>query len=323
VSDLIECVPNFSEGRRSGIVDALAEAVSRRPGVVLLDRTSDPDHNRSVLTFAGPASAVARAMESAVAVALDNIDMRRHEGQHPRIGAVDVIPFVPLGDTTMERCVDLARDFGRRIAERFELPVYLYARAATRPEREVLADIRRPQFEGLAELIARPEHMPDFGPSRLHQTGGAVAVGARPFLIAYNINLESDDVELAKRIARRVRERSGGLPRVQALGLHLDELGCAQVSMNLLDFSITPIWLVWETVGALARSDGVELRESELIGLCPQAALLDVADHAAVDVALPIEQRISHAANWLRIRDFEPTMALELRLAAATGEATS
>ena len=324
MSDLIECVPNFSEGRRTGIVDALAEAVTRSPAVVLLDRTSDPDHNRSVLTFAGPAPAVVQAMEGAVAVALENIDMRRHEGQHPRIGAVDVIPFVPLGDTTMESCVELARDFGRRIAERFELPVYLYARAATRSDREVLADIRRPQFEGLAELIGQPEHAPDFGPPRLHRTGGAVAVGARPFLIAYNINLESDDVELAKRIARRVRERSGGLPRVQALGLYLDELGCAQVSMNLLDFDVTPIWLVWETVGALAHADGVELRESELIGLCPQAALLDVADHAAIDGSLSVDDRLAQAAEWLRIRDFEPSMALELRLAAAlTGEAAS
>jgi len=316
VSHLVECVPNFSEGRRPEVLNALAQQVQSTPGAQLLDRSADRDHNRSVLTFAGTPDAVRAAMEAAVAVALEKIDMGRHEGQHPRIGAVDVIPFVPLGETTMDECVALARDFGRRIAERFELPVYLYARAALRSEREVLADIRRPQYEGLRELISRPEHAPDFGPQRLHPTGGATAIGARPFLIAYNINLESTDVELARRMARRVRERSGGLPRVQALGLYLDDLRCAQVSMNLLDYTVTPLWLVWETVGALARAEGIELRESELIGLCPLAALADVADHAGVDTSMPDEERITAAAAWLRIRDFEPTMALELRLAA-------
>jgi glutamate formiminotransferase / 5-formyltetrahydrofolate cyclo-ligase len=317
MSDLVECVPNFSEGRRSDVVDALAAAVEGGSGVRLLDRTSDSDHNRSVLTFAGPADAVADAMEAATAVALERIDMNHHEGQHPRIGAVDVIPFVPLGETTIDECVELARSFGQRIARRFELPVYLYARAAQRPDREVLADIRRPQYEGLRELIADPAHRPDFGPSATHPTGGAVAVGARPFLIAYNINLESEDIELAKRIARRVRERSGGLPRVQALGLHLDDLRCAQVSMNLLDHTVTPLWLVWETVVELARAEGVEPRESELIGLAPLAALLDVADHIGADRGASDEERIGRAADWLRIRGFDPSMALELRLAAA------
>jgi glutamate formiminotransferase len=311
-------VPNFSEGRRQDVIDALAATVSETPGVYLLDRTSDPDHNRSVLTFAGEAEPVVVAMESAVAVALDRIDMERHEGQHPRIGAVDVVPFVPLGDTTMDECVELAKRFGARIAARFELPVYLYAKAASRAEREVLADLRRPQYEGLKEQIAQRGREPDFGPERLHRTGGAVAVGARPFLTAYNINLESTDVELAKRIAHRIRERSGGLPRVQALGLFLDDLDCAQVSMNLLDFAVTPIWRVWEHVRALAADEGVELRESELIGLAPVAALTDVADHIGVDEDEPVERRITAAAEWLRIRDFEPSMALELRLAAAT-----
>lgn len=319
MSDLVECVPNFSEGRRPEVIDALADEIRATPGAQLLDRSSDRDHNRSVLTFAGPPDAVSAAMEAAVAVALEKIDMTRHEGQHPRIGAVDVIPFVPLGETTMDECVELARVFGKRIAERFELPVYLYARAANRSERQVLSEIRRPQYEGLRELISKPDHQPDFGPLRLHPTGGATAVGARPFLIAYNINLDSTDIELAKRIARRVRESSGGLPRVQALGLFLDDLRCAQVSMNLLDYTVTPLWLVWETVGALARAEGVELRESELIGLCPLAALTDVADHADVEPSLPDPERITAAAAWLRIRDFVPTMALELRLAAAQG----
>lgn len=318
MADLVECVPNFSEGRRLAVVDALAEAVSTTAGVQLLDRSADRDHNRSVLTFAGPPGRVAEAMEAAVAVALEKIDMRGHEGQHPRIGAVDVIPFVPIGEMSMDECVALARSFGRRIADRFALPVYLYARAAQRADREVLADIRRPQYEGLRELISQPAHTPDFGPARLNPTGGAVAVGARPFLIAYNINLGSKDIELAKRIARRVRERSGGLPRVQALGLYLEDLGCAQVSMNLLDHSVTPIWRVWETVRAQAADEGVELRESELIGLCPLAALLDVADHIGAHEGTD-EERAKEAASWLRIRNFSPLMALELRLAAAEG----
>ena len=318
---LVECVPNFSEGRRQDVIDALAAIVSDTPGVYLLDRTSDPDHNRSVLTFAGEAEPVAVAMESAVGVALERIDMERHEGQHPRIGAVDVIPFVPLGDTSMDECVELAKRFGARIAARFELPVYLYAKAASRAERELLADLRRPQYEGLKEQIGQRGRAPDFGPERLHRTGGAVAVGARPFLIAYNINLESTNVELAKRIAHRIRERSGGLPRVQALGLFLDDLDCAQVSMNLLDFAVTPIWRAWEQVRALAGDEGVELRESELIGLAPVAALTAVADHIGVDEDEPLERRITSAAKWLRIRDFDPSMALELRLATATATA--
>ncbi len=321
MTDLVECVPNFSEGRRPDVIDALVEAVQATPDVQLLDRTSDRDHNRSVLTFAGPAASVLRAMEGATERAIELIDMTRHVGQHPRIGAVDVVPFVPLGATTMAECVELARSFGRLAADRFGLPVYLYARAAERAGREILADIRRPQYEGLKDLIGTPDYTPDFGPAQLHPTAGAIAVGARPPLIAYNINLETEDVELAKRIATRVRERSGGLPRVQALGLYLDDLGCAQVSMNLLDHTVTPMSTVWQTVGALAADEGVQVRESELIGLCPLAALLEVADEAGVDESLSDEERISGTAAWLRIRDFEPTMALELRLAAAAGEA--
>jgi glutamate formiminotransferase len=318
MAKLVECVPNFSEGRRTEVVDALAAVIAATPDVHLLDRTSDVDHNRSVLTFAGEAEAVAVAMEAAVEVAIGQIDMDQHEGQHPRIGAVDVIPFVPLGETTMDECVELARRFGAHIAERFELPVYLYAKAATRAERIILADIRKPQYEGLKTDISHLGRDPDFGPARMHPSAGAVAVGARPFLIAFNINLETSDVDLAKRIAHRIRERSGGLPRVQALGLYLDDIQRAQVSMNLLDHSVTPLWLVWETVRGLAADEGVDVRESELIGLAPLAALLDVADHVGVAPKGPVEKRLMAAAESLAIRDFEPTMALELRLAAAT-----
>ena len=322
MESLVECVPNFSEGRRAEVVDRLARAVTSVRGVHLLDRTSDPSHNRSVLTLAGPAASVTDAMELAVDVALNEIEMAAHEGEHPRIGAVDVIPFVPLGGMPMDDCVALARSFGERIAARFELPVYLYAMAATRSDRVKLADVRRGQYEGLRAEIGQRGREPDFGPARMHPRGGAVAVGARPFLIAYNINLASDDVELAKRIARRVRESGGGLPRVQANGFRVEEPerghpSRAQVSMNLLDFAVTPLWKVWETVAEVAQEDGVEPVESELIGLAPLAAFLDVADHAGAPAADSVEERLGAAARFLRLRDFGPLQALELRLAAA------
>jgi glutamate formiminotransferase len=317
VTRLVESVPNFSEGRRIEVVDRLCAAVEQVPGSYLLDRTSDASHNRSVLTMAGEAGPVLEALERAFAVAVDQIDMESHSGEHPRIGAVDVVPFVPLGDTRMADCIELARTFGSRVAERFGVPVYLYGEAATAPDRVRLADVRRGQYEGLKTDIREPERRPDFGPARMHPSAGAVAVGARPFLIAYNINLDSKDLDLAKRIARRIRESSGGLPRVQASGFWIEELGRAQVSMNLLDFRTTPMWLVWEAVRGEAASDGVEPAESELIGLAPVAAMLDVADHAGVDEALPVERRLAGAAEFLKLRDFSPMQALELRLEAA------
>jgi glutamate formiminotransferase / 5-formyltetrahydrofolate cyclo-ligase len=317
VPGLVESVPNFSEGRRPLVVDRLAAAVSDTPGASLLDRTSDQSHNRSVLTIAGEANAVEAAVEAAVAVAVDTIDMEAHAGEHSRIGAVDVVPFVPLAGSTMDDCIEIAHSFGARIADRFGLPVYLYANAATRPERVKLSDVRRGQYEGLKAEIGQRGREPDFGPSRLHPSAGAVAVGARPFLIAWNINLASPDRDLAVRIARRIRESGGGLPRVQANGFYIEELDRAQVSMNLLDFSVTPIWLVWETVADVAAEDGIELAESELIGLAPLAALLDVADHAGAPADATVEARLAAAAASIRLRDFSPLQALELRLEAA------
>jgi glutamate formiminotransferase / 5-formyltetrahydrofolate cyclo-ligase len=321
---LVESVPNVSEGRRLDVVDRMADAIASVPGVALLDRTSDASHNRSVLTLAGEHGPVTAALEKLVEAAVHDIDMDVHEGEHPRIGAVDVIPFIPLGDTTMDACVELARVFGERIATRFDIPVYLYARAATRPEREKLADVRRGQYEGLRGEIGQRGREPDFGPARLHPSAGAVAVGARPFLIAYNINLDSEDVDLAKRIARRVRESGGGLPRVQANGFEVREPERghplrAQVSMNLLDFRVTPLWLVWDTVRELAAEDGVELAESELIGLAPLASFLQVADRAGLDSGESVQARLRAAADYLRLRDFAPTQALELRLEEARG----
>ena len=217
----------------------------------------------------------------------------------------------------MAEAVELARRFARRVAERFDVPVYLYAEAAARPDRLRLADVRRGQYEGLRAEIATKGREPDFGPARMHPRAGAVAVGARPFLIAYNINLESPDKELAVRIARRVRESGGGLPKVQANGFYIEELDRAQVSMNLLDFRTTPIWRVWETVRAEAAEDGVELAESELIGLAPVAAFLDVADRAGAATDAAVEDRLATAARFLKLRDYSPLQALELRLAAA------
>jgi glutamate formiminotransferase len=319
---LVECVPNVSEGRRPDVVDRLAGALTAAPGVFLLDRTSDPSHNRSVFTIAGEHDAVSAGLERLLEQALADIDMETHAGEHPRIGAVDVVPFVPLGDTSLDACIELARSFGARVADRFELPVYLYARAATRADRVKLADVRRGQYEGLRVEIAQHGREPDFGPSRIHPRLGALAVGARPFLIAWNINLATDDVELAKRIARRVRESGGGLPRLQANGFRVEEPERghpvrAQVSMNLLDFSVTPLWLAWQAVGELAAEDGVALAESELIGLAPLAALLDVADHAGAPQDADVETRLRAAAAAIALRDFSPLMALELRLAAA------
>jgi len=318
---LIESVPNVSEGRRLAVVDRLAGAIAATPEVFLLDRTSDASHNRSVFTMAGEHDAVSDALESLVAASIHEIDMDAHEGEHPRIGAVDVIPFIPLASTPMDEVIEVARGFGERIARRFELPVYLYARAVQRSDREWLADVRRGQYEGLKDEIGQNGREPDFGPSRMHPSAGAVAVGARPFLIAYNINLDSEDVDLAKRISRRVRESGGGLPKLQANGFEVREPERghplrAQVSMNLLDFAVTPLWVVWDAVRDLAAEDGVAVAESELIGLAPQASFEAIADHAgAMDGS--VDDRLRAAAAYIRLRDYSPMQILERRLEAA------
>jgi glutamate formiminotransferase len=318
---LVESVPNVSEGRRLDTVERLANTIAGAPDVHLLDRTSDASHNRSVFTLAGPAGPVSTALNHLVGAAIDEIDMDAHSGEHPRIGAVDVIPFVPLGDTSMEETVEIARGFAQRLARTYDLPVYLYAEAARHADRVKLSDVRRGQYEGLKSEISQSGREPDFGPARMHPSAGAVAVGARPFLIAYNINLRSPDKDLAVRIARRIRESGGGLPKVQANGFFIEELGCAQVSMNLLDFRTTPLWRVWETVRAEALQDGVQLAESELIGLAPIAAFLDVADHAGATPDEPTDDRLAAAARFLRLRDFSPLQALELRLESARSRA--
>jgi glutamate formiminotransferase len=300
VPSLIECVPNFSEGRRPEVLEEIVHAIGQIDGITLLDHSRDETHNRSVVTFAGAAEPVVRAATAAVGRAIQLIDMEKHEGAHPRIGAVDVIPFVPLGATRLEECVDLARRFGEQIAKLFEIPVYLYGEAALRPERRRLADVRRGQYEGLkAEIGLNPEREPDYGPARLHPRGGAVAVGARKPLIAFNVNLATDDVDIAKRIAHTIRESSGGLPAVQAMGVLLENPGeprYAQVSMNLVDWERTGISRVVREIRRLAGQAGTDIDHCELIGLAPTGALLEVA------------------ADALDLRGFSADQALELRL---------
>ena len=321
--DWSSACPTSVRAAGSEVVDQLAAAVATTPDVYLLDRTSDADHNRSVLTFAGPPVPVMEAMEAAVDVALRRIDMTVHEGQHPRIGAVDVVPFVPLGDSTIDECVELARRFGARVAERFDLPVYLYARAATRPDRVVLADLRRPQFEGLRETIGQHGREPDFGPPRLHPTGGAVAVGARPFLIAYNINLASPDVDLARahraacpRKLGRPATRAGPGPAAGGAGLcpGLDEPAGLQRDLALAGLGDGP----GPRRGRGRRAARVRAHRPGAPG---GAARRGGSPRRAAD--RPVEARLRAAAEWLRIRDFRPDMALELRLAAAMGGAAA
>ncbi len=270
---LIECVPNFSEGRRAGVIDRLAGAVRAVRGIRLLDVSPDPDHHRVVLTFAGrPEAALEGAFRSA-AVAVSEIDLRSHWGVHPRIGAVDVIPFVPLYHASMAECAALARRLGEQLASRLDLPVYLYGRAATDPARRALSSARRGGFEGLRDAITEPSRRPDFGPARVHPTAGAVAVGARDVLIALNVELASQDLEAARTIARAVRGASGGLPAVQAMGLPLPSRGIVQVSMNLLDYRRTPPLAAFERVAAEAARLGIEVAAGELIGCAPKEAL--------------------------------------------------
>ena len=270
----LECVPNVSEGRRPEVVARLAAAASSPPGVTLLDVSSDPDHNRSVLTLAGEVEGLVQGLLALYEVALAEIDLRRHDGVHPRVGAVDVVPFIPLGETPMAAAVAAAERLAPEVARRFELPVYLYESAARVPERSALAAIRKGQFEGFAAKLREPLWAPDFGPARVHPTAGVTVIGARFFLIAFNAVLDTPDVAVARAIARRVRESGGGLPAVRAMGVYLASRGRAQVSMNLVDFRRTPVLRVLETVRAEAAALGASVVEGELIGLMPEEAAL-------------------------------------------------
>ena len=291
---LVECVPNFSEGRRLEVVEKIVAAIAAVREVKILDYSADADHNRSVVTFVAPPETVGQAAFAAIETAAELIDMTAHTGQHPRIGATDVCPFIPLSGATLAECIAIAREVGRQVGERLAIPVYLYEHAATRPERRNLADVRRGQYEEISRTIGRdPQRAPDFGPARLG-SAGATAIGARDFLIAFNVYLTTDQVDIAKQIAAAVRHSSGGLRYVKALGLLVD--GQAQVSMNLTDFQQTPIFRVVELIRREAARYGVNIASSELIGLIPQQALLDAA------------------AWYLQLADFDSSRVLENRL---------
>jgi glutamate formiminotransferase len=296
---LIECVPNFSEGRDRAKVDAIVEAM-KLPGVYLLDRGMDPDHNRCVITLAGEREAIGEAAIRGVGRAAELIDLTQHRGEHPRLGATDVVPFIPIEGVTLQDCVGIARHVGEQIWQRFQIPVYLYEAAAATPERENLENIRRGQFEGvLKEIASNPARRPDFGQLRLHSSAGATVVGARKFLIAYNIYLNTPEVAIAKKIAKAVRFSSGGLPYVKAMGVQVR--GLAQVSMNLTDFEQTPVSRVFEFVRREAQRHGVQAVSSEIVGLVPKRAL-------------------EGAGEWLlHVENFDSSMILENRLAAVMG----
>lgn len=276
---IIECIPNVSEGRRPEIVERLVAAIRAVPGVRLLDHSSDPSHNRSVLTFVGDREPVKAATLALFEQAVAAIDLRQHKGEHPRLGAVDVVPFVPIEGATMDDCVALAKEVGALVGERFGVPVYLYEDASTDPARKNLEDIRRGEFEGLAAKMATRGWTPDFGPVTPHVSAGASVIGARMPLIAYNINLNTDRVDVAKKIAAAIRHSSGGMRYVKAAGFKLEDRNLAQVSMNLTNYQKTPIFRVFEIVKREAERYGVSILESEIVGLVPSAALVSAAEY--------------------------------------------
>lgn len=298
---LVECVPNFSEGRRREVIEAIVAQAKAR-NVKVLDIESDADHNRSVLTFVGEPEAVKDAALAVSAKAIELIDLNKHSGQHPRMGAVDVVPFIPISDVTMEECVQLAKSFANEYSARFNVPVFLYEEAATRPDRKNLADVRKGEFEGLREEIEKnPEKKPDFGPNAIHPTAGATAVGARQILIAYNINLGTGNLDVAKRIAKQVRGKDGGLPAVKALGFELKGRGIVQVSMNMVDYKVSQLYEAFDLVKTLAQRYGVQVVESEIVGLVPMEALTDAAEF------------------YLRLARFDKNQILERRLTEPEG----
>jgi glutamate formiminotransferase/formiminotetrahydrofolate cyclodeaminase len=303
---LVECVPNFSEGRDTAKIDTIVSAMREVPGVFLLDRESDADHNRSVVTLAGEPEAVAEAALRGVGKAAELIDLTKHSGAHPRMGATDVLPFIPIEGVTIEDCVVLAKKVGREIWERYRIPVYFYEAAAQRPERANLENIRKGQFEGLREEVLRnPDRAPDVGDPRLHPSAGAIVVGARKFLVAYNINLNTPDIEIAKRIGKNIRHSNGGLRYVKAMDVALRARNLAQVSINMTDFEQTPLHRVFEMVKREAERYGVSIVGSEIVGLIPKRAIELTADF------------------YLQLENFSPAQVFENRLAASLGGTAS
>jgi glutamate formiminotransferase/formiminotetrahydrofolate cyclodeaminase len=298
-----ECVPNFSEGRDEQRIARIVDAGRNVDGVTVLDVERNADHHRCVVTLYGEGEPLLEAVFRMMRVATQTIDLNHHQGEHPRMGATDVVPFVPLGSATVADAVRLAEKLGDRVGRELEIPVYLYAQAARRPERADLAKVREGQFEGIRELIGKdPARAPDFGPSRVHPTAGAVAIGARPVLIAYNVYLTTPDVAVAKRIAKQVRARDGGLPEVKALGFEIRERNLAQVSMNLTDYRTTPVHRAFDAVATAAKKEGTDVQESEVVGLVPEEALLEAAQH------------------YLKLASFDRSAILERKVAAAEAQ---
>ena len=279
MAQIIESIPNISEGRNQEVIEAVVDQIRTTPGCTLLNQSSDPNHNRTVITYIGDAKGVEEASVKLAKKAVELIDLTKHTGEHPRMGCVDVMPFVPIKDATNEECIELSKVVGKRIAEEADLPVFLYEMSAQKPARKNLATVRKGQFEGMAEKVQDPEWEPDFGGARIHPTGGVVAVGARPPLVAYNLNLNTSDVQIAKNIAAVIREKDGGLNNVKAMGFMLEDRNIAQVSINMTDFRVTPLYRVTEMVKSEAKRYGVTVIGSEVIGLCPMKALIDSAEY--------------------------------------------
>lgn len=294
---IVECVPNFSEGRRKEVVEKIVYSIRSVPGIKVLDVEMDPDHNRSVVTFTGGKEHIQEAAFRGARAAVELIDLTKHKGQHPRMGAIDVLPFVPLSGVSMDDCVEIANRVGQKIAKALKVPVFMYEGAARRPDRKNLENVRKGEFEGLREAILTDEsRYPDYGPRMVHPTAGAVAVGVRMPLIAFNINLKSRDLKAAKDIAKKIRASNGGLPHVKALGFDLAHKEMVQVSMNLTDYTVTPLSMVFEAVRKEAEARGIEIAESEVIGLMPLDVICDVA------------------AKHLKIAQFSSNQVLERRI---------
>ncbi len=274
---IIECVPNFSEGRNQQNIEKIVGSFRGQKGVKLLDYQTDEDHNRMVVTVVGEPQALKTAVIEAMGSAIEAIDMNTHQGQHPRMGAIDVVPFIPIKNVSMKEAISFSKEVAQEGAKKFELPVFLYERSASRPERENLANIRKGQFEGMADKIKQPEWKPDFGPVMLHPTAGATAIGARMPLVAYNVNLDSDNIDIANDIARKVRHISGGLKYCKGIGIELKDRGVVQVSMNLTDYTQTALYRAFELIKVEARRYGVNVIGSEIVGLVPMEALMDTA----------------------------------------------
>lgn len=296
MSEILESVPNYSVGDDKEAIEKIIAPFRENEGVNLLDYSGDPDHNRLVVTNVGGAAALFEATLESIGIAIEEIDMNEHAGEHPRMGATDVVPFTPVRDVTMTEAVELAKKLAKEAAERFDLPIYLYEEAATRPERRNLAEIRKGEFEGFPEKIKKQNWKPDFGPEKVHPTAGVTAIGARKPLVAFNVNLKTDDLSVAEAVARKVRHSSGGLRYCKAMGVDLEDKDAVQVSMNMTDYTNTSLQQAFELIRVEAKRHGVDILESEIVGLVPSGALMDVAEH------------------YLKLNDFSSDQIIENRL---------